>query len=100
MPRARSAASVAAVLVLLAAGCGEDAAQHAARRAVEARVRGGDTHCTRTAREYLRVVPTKLYLCLVERGDGACDEYAAIRHGRRFEVRLRRRDVDCVLPVG
>jgi len=89
-----------ALLVALLAGCGEDAAQHAARVAVQAHVGGARTHCTQTARQYLKLVPTSLYLCIVDRPDGACDEYAARRHGRTFEVRLHRRKVDCLLPVG
>ena len=99
MPRARSAASVAIALALLAAGC-EDAEQHAARRAVEAQIGGGKTHCTRTAREYVQAIPTKLYICIVQRQDGRCDEYAAIRRQGGFDVRPRRKGVDCLLPIG
>ena len=99
MPLARSAGSAAIALALLAAGC-EDAGQHAARRAVEAQVGGGRTQCTRTAREYVQTIPTKLYVCIVKGQDGRCDEYAAIRRQGGFDVRPRRKGVDCLLPIG
>ena len=85
---------------LFAAGCGEDTAQHAARVAVQDHVGGAKTHCTQTARIYLQLQETTLYLCIVYREDGLCDSWTARRHGRRFTVALRRREVDCLLPVG
>jgi hypothetical protein len=86
---------------LLAAGCGEDTAQHAARVAVQQHVGGARTRCTQTARVYLQLQETKLYVCIVYRPDGLCDSWTATRRGgRRFRVDLRRREVDCLLPAG
>lgn len=92
---------ILAAAALLAAGCGEDAAQHAARVAVQRQVGGSaKTRCTQTARQYVKLVETTIYICIVYRSDGRCDSYVATRRGRRFGVRLRRREVDCLLPTG
>ena len=96
----RRALIVLAATAFLAVGCGEDAGQHAARVAVQARAGGARTHCTQTAREYFKLVATKVYLCIVSRADGNCDSWIATRKDRRFDVRLRRRDVECQLPIG
>lgn len=92
--------AVIAVAALVAAGCGEDAAQHAARVAVQQRAGGARTRCTETARQYVQLVRTSLYVCIVYRRDGRCDEWTATRHGTDFAVRLTRRKVDCLLPTG
>jgi hypothetical protein len=91
---------IVAALALVAAGCGEDAAQHAARVAVQERAGGARTHCTPSARLYLEPIATKIFLCNVSRRDGLCDSWIATRRGQRFDVRLRHREVDCILPVG
>jgi hypothetical protein len=96
----RLGAVIVAAAALVAAGCGEDTAQHAARVAVQQHVGGARTRCTQTARVYLQLRETKLYVCIVYRDDGLCDSWTATRRGRRFTVDLRRREVDCLLPAG
>ena len=72
-----------------------------ASRAVERQTGAHEARCTRGARFIIQQVPTTVYICHVPTGGAQCDEYRAqLRKARPPVVTLRRRRVDCVLPVG
>jgi len=55
-------------------------------------------HCTRNSRQfYVQATSTKVFICIARTGS-RCDRYLAVRRGRRYDVRLQRRDVDCIVP--
>jgi hypothetical protein len=56
-------------------------------------------HCTRNARTfYVQAVSTKLFICIARTGK-RCDRYIAVQRGTGYDVRLQRRDVDCIVPA-
>jgi hypothetical protein len=96
-PVRAAAALVAGAAVLTA--CAEEPGQHAARLAVEHRAersgRGGETHCTPSARLFFAQGPkASVFICLVKVGGGSCDRYIV----REDVVRLQLREADCILP--
>src|SRR3954447_24579528 len=95
----RSALVSIAALALVAGGC-TDSGQRVAARAVERETGAGDARCTRGARFIIQQVPTTVYICAVRPGGAEWAEYR-VRHGKAGPpaVALRRRRVDCVLPV-
>ena len=96
----RSGLVLIAALALLAGGC-TDSGQRIAARAVERKTGADEAHCTRGARFIIQQVPTTVYICHVPVGRAQCDEYRVqLRRARPPLVTLRRRHVDCVLPVG
>jgi len=96
----RSGLVLIAALALLAGGC-TDSGQRVAARAVERQTGAGEAHCTRGARFIIQQVPTTGYICHVPVGGAQCDEYRVrLRKAHPPAVTLRRRRVDCVLPVG
>lgn len=89
----------------VAAGCAETPEQHGARLAVQLfareQGRGGDTRCTSSPRLFFTPGPrAKVFVCIVKTDGTRCDRYLVLRRGRNYNVRLRRRDDDCTLPVG
>ena len=102
--------AVLAVVVLLLAGCGEDAQQEAAREEVQAHVASlgedagytaADAHCTKAAGVWFGRRETSSFLCAVPRQRGGCDWFTvAVDRGRaEVTVRLRDSDAGCVLPA-
>ena len=56
-------------------------------------------HCTRNPRAfYVQAVSTKVFICIARTGS-RCDRYIAVLRGTRYDVRLQRRDVDCIVPA-
>jgi hypothetical protein len=103
--RGRRAGALLALLVL--AGCGEDAQQQAAREATQqylaASAAAGvydlaETHCTDSARTFLRIEETSVFICAVRRTDGDCDWFRAEAKAGGGHIRLMERNAGCVLP--
>jgi hypothetical protein len=95
-----------AVLALLAAGCGEDVQQQAARELLQAHLRGdsryeGDAHCTDSAKDVGLVVRRTVdFVCAVRRADGGCDWWRVSLIGptsARFA--FSREHAGCTLPA-
>jgi hypothetical protein len=60
-----------------------------------------EARCTRGARFIIQQIPTTVYVCNARVGGAQCDEYRVrLRRARPPVVTLRRRRVDCFLPVG
>jgi hypothetical protein len=56
-------------------------------------------HCTRNPRTfYVQAVSTKIFICIAHTGK-RCDRYLAVRRAASYDVRLQRRDVDCIVPA-
>jgi hypothetical protein len=96
----RSGLVLIAALALVAGGC-TDSGQRIAARAVERQAGVEEARCTRGARFIIQSIPTTVYVCDARVGGAQCDEYRVrLRKARPPAVTLRRRGVDCVLPVG
>jgi hypothetical protein len=82
------------------AGCGtadHDAAVAAVKTFAAAHGESGRVRCTSGVGLPYRLRKPD-YLCLVGSGE-QCDELRATKAKARWDVRLYRRDVDCVLPA-
>ncbi len=101
----------AGVLLLVAAGCGEDAQQQRAREALQAHLRtlpgdGGyrveSAHCASSPRVgYVNVVTISRFVCAAQNVSGGCDWFrVTLRRQEAARIVLLRRDAGCVLPVG
>jgi hypothetical protein len=104
----RSAVVVVALLplVLLAAGCGEDVQQKAARELLQAHLRAdprydGDVHCTDAARQAITVQQrTYDFVCAVRLVGGGCDWWRVELLSRtRGRFAFSRPDAGCTLPA-
>jgi len=94
--------------VLLAAGCGEDAQQRAAREEAQAHVLTrsdaarydvDEAHCTNSARAgWLKIVETETFICTVRLAEGGCDWFRVDLGRSSTEVRLAEPNAGCVLP--
>jgi hypothetical protein len=100
-------ALVGALLLLTAVAGGEDAQQQAAREATQRHLRAtaaagryvvADTHCTDSARTFLRIEKTDVFICAVRRVDGDCDWFRLEAAPGGPRIRLEMRRAGCVLP--
>jgi hypothetical protein len=94
-------------VLLLLAGCGEDAGQRTAREELQAyvatlpdaaRYELAEAHCTDTARTFLSAVKTDVFICAVQRDEGGCDWFRVDFRRARADVRRTDRDAGCILP--
>ena len=104
MTTAARAALPVVIAAALAAGCAEAPEQHSARLAVERAAddagRAGTTRCTSNPRLFFTEGPTaSVFVCTVRVSGGFCDRYLVRHTGRRYDVRLRERRGDCILPA-
>jgi hypothetical protein len=102
--RAAKAALPVLIAATVTAGCAEAPEQHDARLAVERTAdraqRSGTTRCTSNPRLFFTEGPTaSIFVCTVKVAGGVCDRYLVHRSGREYDVRLRERGGDCILPA-
>ncbi len=96
--------ALAVLAAAVAVGCAETPEQHSARLAVERasdrQGRGGDTRCTSNPVTLFVPGPAaSVFVCIVKASEDGCDRYVVRRTGRSYAIRLRARDVDCILPA-
>jgi hypothetical protein len=92
---------LALLLAAVATACAEAPQQRAAREAVARYAGGGKTRCTSNPILFYTQGPAaKVFVCIVRTHGIRCDRYVARRSGNGYSVVLRRRDVDCTLPIG
>jgi hypothetical protein len=92
-------------VALVAAGCGEDAQQQAARELLQAHLRSdaaysGDAHCTDAAKDGF-VVPRRTigFICAVRVAVGGCDWWRVeLLSPTKGSFSLYRKDAGCTLP--
>ena len=95
------------MLLVFLAGCAEDSQQQAAREATQDYVGASaaagiydvsETHCTDSARTFLRIEETSVFICAVRRVDGNCDWFRVEAAVGAPRIRLTQRSAGCTLP--
>ena len=96
------AAALAALVVVVLAGCGPGAPeQEAAEREVARAADADRVECTGRSRFWFdEGPPAEDFICAAHVSAGFCDRYRVEREGTSFRVRVLERRGSCVLPVG